>query len=297
MRAKRIEVETSEYYDFVKSMNFVYIKDVRVPEYWDRENRKLYIVANGIPLIIYKQGDKLIIEVLSKGQFSYQRIENFVLYKLNLDNVEVVQEGWKALEVLGIAAKFELAKGFIPPKLSDPKSPLYTALIRTIFLQMVSVPAALHMTNRFITAFGKRFYVDNKIFYDFPESGAIIRVDDRKIKEQSGTSMLKAKAIKEVAKLHYEGKLDKLINLDDNALLDELQKIKGVGHWTAVVTMMAGLGRWAVQPLDRLSSHLKRVLGVDAPMPLLAQFRHCAGYLSVCTMFLDEALRKRYFKV
>ena len=104
---------------------------------------------------------------------------------------------------------------------------------------------------------------------------------------QAGLSRAKALALKDLAAKAEEGLLDGLDRLEDEAVVERLTRVRGVGLWTAEMFLMFGLGRpdvWPVRDLG-LRRAAARLFGV-APEALPAfgeAFRpyrsHLAWYL------------------
>jgi DNA-3-methyladenine glycosylase II len=71
-----------------------------------------------------------------------------------------------------------------------------------------------------------------------------------------GLSERKSEYIRNVASLISEGKLAleslKSSKLDDDEIIAELDKVKGVGVWTAELTMLRGMHRLQALPADDL---------------------------------------------
>jgi DNA-3-methyladenine glycosylase II len=78
---------------------------------------------------------------------------------------------------------------------------------------------------------------------------------------QCGLSQRKAEYIKSASTLITEGKLnlEKLKNYDNaDDIIRELDKVRGVGVWTAELTMLRGMQRLEALPADDLG--LRRVI-------------------------------------
>jgi len=69
--------------------------------------------------------------------------------------------------------------------------------------------------------------------------------------------------------------------------------VKGIGYWTAYVSLMAGLGIWHAQPIDRLINNLNKA-GIDCDKSVFEESSSAAGYISVAILFGEEALRGKY---
>lgn len=118
--------------------------------------------------------------------------------------------------------------------LFDWESNLYENLIDSIISQQLSVKAAATISKRFKALFGETF----------PRPKQILEMPDEKIRE-CGISYSKIKYIKGICEAIEKGELDleKLPNLSDEEVIAELTKLKGIGRWTAEMTLMFTLKR------------------------------------------------------
>jgi DNA-3-methyladenine glycosylase II len=120
---------------------------------------------------------------------------------------------------------------------------VYFALLESIASQQLSVKAADTIFNRFLDLFPGRN----------PHPDKVIRINIEKMRN-AGLSYAKSEYIKNIARYSKKPGLDdKLLRkLDDEALLDYLTAIKGVGRWTAEMILMFSLNRPDVFPVDDL---------------------------------------------
>ncbi|WP_068677670.1 DNA-3-methyladenine glycosylase [Oceanobacillus sp. Castelsardo] len=117
---------------------------------------------------------------------------------------------------------------------------LYYSLMKTIIHQQLNMKFAYVLSTRFIECYGKK--IDGVWFYPTPEEIGTIKVEDLRELQFSGR---KAEYVIDTSRLIADGKLD-LKNLrekDDDEILTELIKIRGIGQWTAENWLMFGLGR------------------------------------------------------
>jgi len=108
------------------------------------------------------------------------------------------------------------------------------SLCREIIGQQLASKAAHKIFKRFLSLFPKK-----KIT---PES--ILAVPDQKIRD-TGPAWSKVRFIKGLAKKIADKELDlkKLKRLENELVMNELQKIKGIGPWTAEMFLMFAMGR------------------------------------------------------
>src|SRR5262249_50749789 len=111
----------------------------------------------------------------------------------------------------------------------------YTALVRAIVGQQLSVTAARAIYQRLLDHFGGTP----------PTPKQILAADPEAMREAAGLSRAKVAFLRSLAE-HIEGgelELDRLSELSDEDLVAELTAIKGVGVWTAHMFMMFELRR------------------------------------------------------
>ncbi len=128
----------------------------------------------------------------------------------------------------------KLYKKYGPHEFEDRSHLLYERLVENIISQQLSGKAADTIYKRFL-----------KIFNDkFPSPKQILEIDTEKLRG-AGMSYSKASYIKNIAQAFENGDLDIKIlrKLSDEEVKKELTKIKGVGNWTAEMTLIFTLQR------------------------------------------------------
>ncbi len=125
----------------------------------------------------------------------------------------------------------------------SPSRKVYFDLLESIVSQQLSVKAANTIFNRFLLLFPDH--------YPHPEHLAVIDVIQLR---ESGLSNQKAAYLKNVARFALEHDLEAhdWDNMDDEAVIQFLTQIKGVGKWTVQMLLMFTLGRPDVLPVDDL---------------------------------------------
>ncbi len=120
---------------------------------------------------------------------------------------------------------------------------VYESLIRSITSQQLSVKAAATIHGRFLDLFADHF----------PAPKKVIKMELETLRSV-GLSRQKASYIQNVAHFFIEENLLKKdwTNLTDEAIIDHLTQIKGVGKWTVQMILMFTLNRPDVFPIDDL---------------------------------------------
>jgi DNA-3-methyladenine glycosylase II len=117
------------------------------------------------------------------------------------------------------------------PELDDH----YGALVRTIVGQQLSVLAARAIYGRLTERFGGRPPTPQELLADEPEE----------LRAAAGLSRAKVGFLRSLAEhaLSGELELDRLNELDDDAVIAELVAVKGIGEWSAHMFLMFHLDR------------------------------------------------------
>lgn len=114
----------------------------------------------------------------------------------------------------------------------------FQKLVRSIIGQQLSVKAASTIYNRFIALFPKL-----KVG-EFPTSREILKISEDKLR-QAGLSFQKISYIKDLAG-KIEGSeidLENIHKLEDEAVIEALIKVNGIGRWTAEMFLIFSLER------------------------------------------------------
>ncbi len=138
---------------------------------------------------------------------------------------------------------------------SKPKG-LFEDLIDAIISQQLSIKASASIFERFKKLFGKKF----------PTPKDILKMPDEKLRKV-GLSNAKVKYVKSLAEF-IETKqliLENLNNLNDEEVISQLTKVKGIGKWTAEMILIFTLKRPNVFSLGDLGLRkaVSRLYGVD----------------------------------
>ncbi len=116
---------------------------------------------------------------------------------------------------------------------SEPRL-YFKQLCESIIQQQLSVKAGATIFKKFTAVFQ-----EGKVT---PQN--LLKIEDQKLR-QCGISFAKIKYLKDLAQKTISGVVDlqNLDKLDDEAVVEELIKVKGIGRWTAEMFLMFSLGR------------------------------------------------------
>ena len=156
-------------------------------------------------------------------------------------------------------------RGAKPPRFPT----LFEALTNAIACQQLSLTVGILLLNRMTEACGAAIPDSDPPVYAFPSPEDVAALAPETLRSL-GFNRQKARAILELASV-IAGKridLDGIASLDDDAAVDRLRELRGVGRWTAEYVLLRGLGRIHVFPGDDVGArnHLRRWLGKRKPL-------------------------------
>jgi DNA-3-methyladenine glycosylase II len=173
-------------------------------------------------------------------------------------------------------------RGLKPPRFPT----VFEALVNGVACQQLSLTVGIHLLNRLAAAHGRAAADGPSNARAFPDPVALASLQPDELKRH-GFSTTKARTIIEIARAIATGDLDleALHTLDDDAAVERLVGLRGIGRWTAEYVLLRGLGRLHVFPGDDVGaqSKLKRLLGIDTPLryddvrALVARWQPFAG--------------------
>jgi len=173
----------------------------------------------------------------------------------NLDfNLQSFYEGIKKDKIM-----YKLGKN-----LNGLKSPVtatvFEAMFLTIVEQQISLKAAHSIERKIIKKFGSTLNVDGHVYYAIPTPGQLNKASFDELRE-CGLTLRKTEYIKSISEEIENGNLD-LEGFkeyeDDDKIVNELSKIRGIGLWTAEFVMLRGLNRLESIPADDIG--IRRVI-------------------------------------
>ena len=159
----------------------------------------------------------------------------------------------------------------------------YQELMSSIIGQQLSVKAATTIKQRFIDLFDH---------FPAPEEVLATSIDDMRA---IGLSRQKASYLIAIAEHARDQRVDfaRLDRLDNDAVINELTAIKGVGTWTVHMFLMFCMARLDVLPVGDLGikrgvQHSYQLPGLPTPeqVAAIAEQRHWHPYTSVASRYL-----------
>lgn len=150
-----------------------------------------------------------------------------------------------------------------------PRYPtLWEAFVNTITFQQVSLQAASAIARRLIIASTGPLVHQGVSLYPFPDVEQVLGMTSARLRE-IGFSAGKLATLRRVGEALASGTLDEAM-LEEQSSANAaatLQRIKGIGAWTAAVILLRGLGRLDVFPL-RDTSVAQNLVLVGGPLSM-----------------------------
>ena len=170
----------------------------------------------------------------------------------------------------------------------EPTQSLFAALARSIIYQQLSGKAAATILSRMIQLFAPR---------RFPIPRDLLDVTPERLRG-SGLSAGKTAALKDLAVRTLDGTVPSLAQIrrmDDEAIIERLTEVRGIGRWTAEMLLIFRLGRPDVLPLTDLG--VRKGFGLTfrrgrlpEPASMLRRAERWRPYRSVASWYLWRAL-------
>jgi len=207
------------------------------------------------------------------------------------------------LEIFYKAMKGDKIMSTLTSRLRGLKSPstttAYEALVYAIIEQQISLRAARSIQKKLIEAFGEILEFDGNDYYAFPTPQILVSKSIDQLRD-CGLSGRKAEYILGVSRLIVNGLDLEGIKCwrDDNQVIEELCKIRGVGVWTAEMAMIRGMQRFDSIPADDLGlRRCKSNYYCDSRMITGREARQIAefwrGWRGLASFYLITAERPR----
>jgi DNA-3-methyladenine glycosylase II len=129
----------------------------------------------------------------------------------------------------------------------------FEALVSSIVEQQISLNVALNIERKLIKKFGEKLTLDTSEYFSFPTPAKLSQGSLKQFRA-CGLSTNKVEYIKGISKLlsNCELDLEEMKNMDDAIILKKLLEIRGVGIWTAELTMVRGMQKYDTMPADDL---------------------------------------------
>lgn len=137
--------------------------------------------------------------------------------------------------------------------LRAPVTPtVFEALIDSVIEQQISLKSARSIANRLIRATGQKLILDKTVYYCYPDAETLATTTESTFRT-CGLTSRKGEYIRGIAQLILNGDLDTegfRKYRDTEKIIEDLTRIRGIGRWTAELTILRGLHRPDAFPAD-----------------------------------------------
>jgi DNA-3-methyladenine glycosylase II len=137
--------------------------------------------------------------------------------------------------------------------LRAPSTPtVFEALVDSVIEQQISLAAAHSMEYRLIRAVGRKLTLEDGTFYCYPTPENLAGTADATFRS-CGLTVRKGEYIRGISEQILAGDLDPESFREDpdtESIITEMVKLRGVGRWTAELTILRGLHRPDAFPAD-----------------------------------------------
>ncbi len=187
-------------------------------------------------------------------------------------------------------------RGLRPPRSES----VFEALVVAIIGQQISANVARVIREGLVEAYGTPVEAEGHALHAFPTPESFNNATPDELRGLK-LSARKVEYIQDTARRTLEGELEieRFTNMDNEEVIAELTKVRGIGRWSAEWMLMRALGRLDVLPAGDLA--LRRVVselyfdGATITEPQLAAFgeERWAPYRGLATTYLFAYLRQQ----
>ncbi len=162
----------------------------------------------------------------------------------------------------------ELSQRFLglkPPRFLN----LFEALVNAFACQQLSLVVGILLLNRLATKCGLSFETGSSTVYTSPLPERVARLHPETF-QKLGFSRQKGRALAELSQMVTRKSLDleSIETLDEEAALEQLYQLRGVGRWSAEYVLLRGMGRTTLFPGDDVGAQnkLRHLLRLRKPL-------------------------------
>ncbi len=181
--------------------------------------------------------------------FEYERVLALVGRILGVDR-DVTQFEQAAAALPWLSPLALRMMGVKPPRYPS----LWEAFVNVIAFQQLSLSSASAIVRRLVEAFEPSLERDGVLLHAFPSAEGVLAANDDVLRA-TGLSASKIATLRRAGEALSSGTLSEVM-LEERSSAEAtslLQRIKGIGPWTAAVILLRGLGRLDVFPMNDTS--------------------------------------------
>ncbi len=261
------------------------LKNEPAPCIFDGKSCRRLVFIENMPVaykvtIISEGYDPLLrLDVFAKNEALANRAFGIVreIYRVDFDYQKFIETCRKHRRI------YELAKKYIGLRPTGMIS-IYEALLDSIIEQNIGLSLAMRIKARFIRKFGEKIEINGEEYYSFPRPSVLANMTPERLKKEARLTTMKSKAIIEVA-----NRVDELPSTDEieenpEEFTKTITRIKGIGIWTAQISIAKISKSFRVGPINDLSARrgFKYFLGIsdeEKIRKLLDYFSEYAGLI------------------
>ena len=176
------------------------------------------------------------------------------IYNTNLDYQDFLEKAKHVPKLHALALRARGARPALVPS-------LFEAIVKSIIQQQIPQRLALKITSKLIRAFGPHQTISGKTFYDFPSPSTLAQLSVEELRGV-GLSARKAEYILDLsrrAERVYD--IERIMRKDPETAASMLLEFRGVGSWTAKLSIMAATGQLVFSLIEdkSVARGLKRI--------------------------------------
>ncbi len=214
---------------------------------------KVFIASEGMK-------PKLTVQIFSRDKSLAGKALNKIreIYRVNFDYSRFLKRT-EGTPIYPIARKHY---GLRPTRMLS----VYEALIDSIIEQNISLNLAMKIKAEFVRQFGEKKVLSGEEYYSFPSPRKVGRLEPATLKKKIRTTLVKANAIVEVARLAESLPTVEEIEEKPEDFLGYITRIKGVGKWTAELSMAKVSRNFNIGPYGDLAVKrgFQRTFGIQS---------------------------------
>jgi DNA-3-methyladenine glycosylase II len=274
---------------------------------WDGDTYRRVLIYEGQPVeVVVTQTappDSPRLRVLVSGAEGSSRVKQYVTALLNrMLGLQIDLKGFyrfasRQAKLGPLARRF---RGMRPPRFPS----VFEAFVNAMACQQMSLTVGILLLIRLAETCGVAWEEDGAIAHAFPRPEDLARREPDALRSL-GFSRQKVRAIIESANALDVGELEleSLDQVSDDEALANLQRLRGIGRWSAEYILLRGLGRWHIFPGDDVGArnNLTRWLGLSEDLNyervgrVLKRWRKYGG-LIYFHLLLDHLAETGYVK-
>lgn len=156
-------------------------------------------------------------------------------------------------------------RGFKPPRFPT----LFEALVNAIACQQITLTQGIRLLNRLAERYGVAMDAFDPPLFTFPTPQAVATSSPDTLRDLGLSHQKREALIALAAAVHKGHLLEQAFNrFSDEAAIDALCELKGIGRWSAEYALLRGLGRTHIFPGDDVGArkHLQHWLEISEPL-------------------------------